>query len=253
MTRTRRAGSALCAPHGAAPSAHTSNRSSIRGSWSRTSASQTNTTGFCPDHLGKLYQGENKLGLGLVVLTHLQEKLPVIRSALEGAVSSAQGGRRDAEGRGSQGIIVSLETMRDDCFVCGLLSRDLDRYTFTILYLWRRDRDFAAIFRASRGFCLSHFCAVTAIRARAPPRPIDSPLWLREAVPLMAGSLATGKDLSRSSVCTRREQEPRHRGGAKRPGAHSPEAFGQDAESGITIHVAAKSAGMRGVDRRTGR
>ena len=42
---------------------------------------KTNEVGFCPDHLGKLYQGEGKLGLGLVMLTHLQEKKADIEAA----------------------------------------------------------------------------------------------------------------------------------------------------------------------------
>lgn len=156
---------------------------------------QTNKTGFCPDHLGKLFQGENKLGLALVMLTHLQEKLPSLVSALDGTVTAAERGRRDAEAR-IRATIQSLETMRDDCFICGLLSQDLERYTWTILYLWRKDRDFAAVFRASRGFCLSHFCAVLQ-SALSVLRQDRLAAWLRDAVPLMAGSLGKlEKDLA---------------------------------------------------------
>jgi len=148
---------------------------------------QTNRTGFCPDHLGKLFQGENKLGLALVMLTHVQEKLPLLRDALEGTVRAAEDGRRDAEAR-IRSAIQSLETMRDDCFICGLLSQDLERYAWTILYLWRKDRDFPAVFRASRGFCLSHFCAMLR-SARDLLRRDRLAAWLRDVVPLMTGSL----------------------------------------------------------------
>ena len=147
----------------------------------------TNSLGFCPDHLGKLYQGENKLGLGLVVHTHLQEKMPVIRSALEEIISTAQAGRRD-RARRIEGIIATLESLRDSCFICGLLRQDLARYAFTILYLWRKDPEFPVVFRASRGFCLTHFCTVTET-AVALLRGDRFALWLRDAVPLMTGSL----------------------------------------------------------------
>lgn len=156
---------------------------------------QTNRSGFCPDHLGKLFQGENKLGLALVMLTHLQEKLPALRDALEGTVTAAEGGRRDGEARISAAIR-SLETMRDQCFICGLLSQDMERYAWTILYLWRKDRDFAAVLRTSRGFCLSHFCAV--LRSAVGLLRADRlSAWLRDVVPLMTGSLgALEKDLT---------------------------------------------------------
>lgn len=156
---------------------------------------QTNRTGFCPDHLGKLLQGENRLGLALVMLTHLQEKLPSLQNALEGTVAAAEGGRRDA-GQRMDAAIRSLRAMRDDCFICGLLFQDLERYTWTILYLWRRDRDFAEVFRASRGFCLSHFCTVLE-SARGALRQDRLAAWLRDVVPLMGGSLGKlEKDLA---------------------------------------------------------
>ena len=55
---------------------------------------QTNETGFCPDHYRKLYAVENKLGLSLVLHTHLQEKLPGLLESLSGSVSAAAAGRR---------------------------------------------------------------------------------------------------------------------------------------------------------------
>ncbi len=148
---------------------------------------RTNAVGFCPDHLGKLYQGENKLGLGLVMMTHLQEKMPEITAALDATVQAAQAGGRE-RARRIQQIIGSLEKLRDSCFICGLLSQDLTRYAWTILYLWRKDPEFPARLRASRGFCLSHFCTVLAaacdiLRADRLTR------WLEDIVPVMKRSV----------------------------------------------------------------
>jgi hypothetical protein len=146
---------------------------------------QTNAVGFCPDHYGKLYRGENKLGLGLVVHTHLQEKLPEIKAALE-RIAAPKAGRKargiaaDAAGR--------LSALRDRCFICDMLRMDNDRYVFTILYLWSKDSEFPARFRASRGFCIGHFldallAAPKLLRADRAER------WTAEAVGLMTGSL----------------------------------------------------------------
>jgi len=129
---------------------------------------KTNAVGFCPDHLGKLFRGEGKLGDGLI--------------------EAGQNGARDQTRRIRQ-VIESLEALRDSCFICDLLAQDMARYLWTILYLWSKDKQFPAVFRASRGFCLSHFCTVLAT-ACAVLRGDRLELWLRDAVPVMKTTLA---------------------------------------------------------------
>jgi hypothetical protein len=154
---------------------------------------QTNKMGFCPDHYRKLYRGENKLGLSLVVHTHLQEKLPRLAAALEGAVKEAEAAlsrkSKDAGARPLDPILRFLDEMRESCFICGLLAVDLDRYLFTIVYLWKQDPGFREVLRASRGFCLVHVrrlfeYARDALKAR------ELAGFLEDVVPLMTGSLA---------------------------------------------------------------
>ncbi len=153
---------------------------------------KTNEVGFCHRHLEKLYHGENKLGLGLVMLTHVQKKLPELRSALEAAVRAAAG--RDVT-RKVRETIDALAAYEGSCFICGLLSQDLERYAWTILYLWRKDPEFPAVLRASRGFCLPHFSVVLKAAA-ASLRADRLSQWLREVVPLLTGSLEElGSDL----------------------------------------------------------
>ncbi len=144
---------------------------------------KTNESGFCPEHYRKLYARENKLGLALVVHTHLVEKLQPLKAAIEAA---ARPGRHEKE---RMDDAVSLLTrLRDACFLCALLKEDRDRYCFTILYLWDRDPEFLPVFRASRGFCLPHFgdmCGAAQRSLRADRRE----KWMQEAAPLMTGSL----------------------------------------------------------------
>ncbi len=145
---------------------------------------QTNAIGFCPDHYGKLYRGENKLGLGLVVHTHLQETLPGIRAAMERIAAPGTG--RRAQERIAEAA-ESLGDLRDRCFICDMLRTDIDRYIFTILYLWSKDPEFPSRFRASRGFCLGHFLDTL----RAAPRLLRgdrAQRWTSEAVGLMVSS-----------------------------------------------------------------
>jgi hypothetical protein len=144
---------------------------------------QTNRQGFCPSHFRALYDGENKLGLGLVVHTHLLQRVPEIGRAVDEIVKSAAG--RHGTDRAAAG---AGELLRDTCFICSLLRADCERYAVTILYLWNRDPDFLPAFRASRGFCVPHFVMMIQ-RASRSMKTDRFRRWLEDAVPLMKESL----------------------------------------------------------------
>ncbi len=153
---------------------------------------RTNREGFCAEHLRRLYAGESKLGLGLVVHTRLQHLISEVDAALGPAERAA--GARDAKQQAARAA-ARLSPPGGSCYICGLLRQDRERYIFTILYLWSKDAEFRPVFRASRGFCVPHFSAMTAAAARflRPDRLAD---WLREAGALLRASLeALDRDL----------------------------------------------------------
>jgi hypothetical protein len=148
---------------------------------------RTNATGFCPTHARRLYAGEGKLGLALVMHTHLQEILPGVSADLRAIQQSAEDGKKDAARIDE--AVERLAGLRDSCYICGLLESDLDRYASTILYLWQKDPGFPAVLRASRGFCLPHFLRMLGEARRTLHRD-ELGRWLAEVVPLMTSSLA---------------------------------------------------------------
>ncbi len=163
----------------------TCNRSSIHVSWNPNVRVQTNRTGFCRGHYQKLYDGENKLGLGLVVHTHLQHILPRVGAALD-AMARAANGRKARELLPA--AAAPLAALRDSCFICELLSADMQRYAFTVLYLWSRDAGFSDVFRASRGFCIPHFLVILDEASKS-LKADGMAGWLAETTPLMKASL----------------------------------------------------------------
>jgi hypothetical protein len=149
---------------------------------------RTNDRGFCPAHLAMLYRGENKLGLGLMLHTHLQERIPGIENALD---AIAAGQRQRDRDRAAAALSALLST----CYLCELLETDMKRYRFTILYLWQKDAEFRPRYRASRGFCIRHFVEILN-EAEHSMRSQRLSEWLQETVPLMKGSLgAVERDL----------------------------------------------------------
>lgn len=152
---------------------------------------RTNREGFCAEHFRRLYAGENKLGLGLTAHTRLLHLLPEAVGALEEA---ARATGREAS-RAAERAAARLSSLGSTCYVCGMLAQDQERWIFTILYLWGKDPDFPAVYRASRGFCIPHFQAMTAAAARS-LRPDRLRGWLADSAILLRRSLeALDKDL----------------------------------------------------------
>ena len=113
---------------------------------------ETNRTGFCADHMKKLYLKGNRLGLGLMMHTHMQQ---VIKDTI-----SLQGkpvGGRSFFSKGRDPLVAYFEDLEKSCFICDRINRMFARYVETIFYLYRKDGAFRTKFAASKGFCNNHY------------------------------------------------------------------------------------------------
>lgn len=101
---------------------------------------KTDEIGFCSHHMHMLYDFENRLGLGLILSTHLAKIINDVEKAQKkGKVSSY------------------IQTLNDSCFVCNKMNPTFDRYVATIFHLYEHDDTFRKQFRKSKGFCLEHY------------------------------------------------------------------------------------------------
>lgn len=153
----------------------------------------TNRTGFCPAHFERLYRGEGKLGLALLVHTHLAQIVPALRRDLEGAVvpqdtRPARLGPFSRKDGAVSALARSLSEVVARCYICDMLAADLDRYCFTVIYLWQKDPEFLDTLSRSRGFCLAHYAAILR-KAERMLRAPDLRRWTELTVPLMTRSL----------------------------------------------------------------
>ncbi len=149
---------------------------------------QTNRSGFCPSHYERLYLGEGKLGLSLMVHTHLAEVGPGLRKELEATLAAA---RHGPPRRGEDAVGRAVRALREQvarCFICDMLAKDLERYCFTVIYLWQRDPGFPETLRSSRGFCIPHFAALLDKAGRMLKHQ-ELREWLEATVPLQVAGL----------------------------------------------------------------
>ncbi|MCM8899720.1 hypothetical protein KVG29_00585 [Caldicoprobacter algeriensis] len=158
---------------------------------------EVNKTGFCPHHFKLLYDAQNRLGLALMTHTHLKEfmekfeqrcnavlKTSKARSAF--ALSSIIRGKKDMQQLTAE-LEEWLTVQHHQCIICNRMSNTMNRYAYTILYLWDTDKEFKKAFESSKGFCLKHLTLTIKIARETLPAHKQA-LWLADVIPLQIKS-----------------------------------------------------------------
>lgn len=116
---------------------------------------ETNRIGFCNNHLKKLYEYQNRLGLALILQTHMDEVLRNVEKLRKGSKPATPSLFKKKDN--SSPLLTYIKNIQSSCFVCERIERMFQRYLVTTFYLYRNDSDFRTKFRASKGFCLKHY------------------------------------------------------------------------------------------------
>lgn len=124
---------------------------------------ETNETGFCPEHVRKMYGYQNRLGLALMLHTHMQRTNERIENLMKKGTQSKKGLFNKKE---SDELSLYLQQLDQSCYVCNRMNRIFDRYLETVLYLYEKDNEFKNVFRSGKGICTSHFGALREAATR---------------------------------------------------------------------------------------
>jgi len=119
---------------------------------------ETNKKGFCEKHVRLMYKKQNRLGLSLILLTHMDE-------VIKGAGKAAKGGGRSGGGlfgRKNQGnaLVEYMDGIEGSCYVCDRIGGMFGRYVATVFHLYDTDTDFVRKFKNSKGFCNKHYATL---------------------------------------------------------------------------------------------
>lgn len=106
---------------------------------------ETNAQGFCDTHFKMMFVRKNRLGLGLILESHIAE----ITKGQKGKVLSLKGAGVDQEEK--------LAKLENSCYVCKRIEFSFKKMVATILYLWENDPDFRTKCAAQPYFCLPHY------------------------------------------------------------------------------------------------
>ncbi len=104
---------------------------------------KTNEQGFCRHHFDRMFGSKNRLGLALMLESHLDEQ----RKKFSGGMFSKAG---DSE-------IKAITKLDSDCYVCTRIEYHFSKMLETAALLWDKDEAFHKKLAAQPYFCLPHY------------------------------------------------------------------------------------------------
>lgn len=113
----------------------------------------TDRTGFCEQHIKELYKQQNRLGLALILKTHMERTMMEVERLSK---KMPTGGSLFKKKDGTP-LTEYLKRLNTSCFICQRVEEVFARYIATIFYLYEREEEFRRKFAGARGFCNKHY------------------------------------------------------------------------------------------------
>ncbi len=127
---------------------------------------ETNEKGFCAKHFAMMYDTRtNRLGLGLILHTHMKEQNQALEK-LSGSAAREEGGKKSffssLKGGGdhaklAEQLLKRIDAQQAECCICRDLVKTMERYCEVITHLYFAEKEFRERFDGGLGFCMPHF------------------------------------------------------------------------------------------------
>ncbi len=114
---------------------------------------RTNQLGFCQTHYRKMLGRRNRLGMALMLESHLNTLREEIDS---GGLGSLLRGKETA-------ALERIGKLEQTCYVCERINASMGKMVENAVYLWESERDFREKLKRQPYFCLPHYRQYLAI------------------------------------------------------------------------------------------
>lgn len=114
---------------------------------------ETDRLGFCRIHMMALSKQKNKLGLALILKTHMDRTIKEIKELSKKPVKTGGLFKKVSENP----VADYIDQLNHSCFICERINNTFNRYITTILHLWKHDPAFKETVKKGKGFCTEHF------------------------------------------------------------------------------------------------
>ncbi|MCL2571735.1 MAG: DUF6062 family protein [Defluviitaleaceae bacterium] len=121
---------------------------------------ETNKIGFCHTHMESMYKEQNRLGLALMLHTHIQQLNKDITAIINAKASSP------LFGKDTTSPLAKMQSYLDksinSCYVCKKVEHNFALYIDTFLHLWNKGGEEAKLIKDQKSYCLPHFTRLVA-------------------------------------------------------------------------------------------
>lgn len=118
----------------------------------------TDEMGFCSNHIMKLYEAQNRLGLALMLKTHMDKTIKDIEHlSANNKISATSIFKKKAS---SPSVKAYIEQLEHSCFICNKIDEMFKHYVETIFWQYKNDSEFYNKFKNSNGFCTTHYATL---------------------------------------------------------------------------------------------
>ncbi len=124
---------------------------------------ETDKIGFCEKHLPMMYKNQNRLGMGLMMLTYMDRQMKEMEKL---SASKPRSGGIFKKSEGGDALYDYLTDQQKSCYVCKRMERSYNRYLATIFVLYQAEEDFRKKFAASKGFCMKHYAELHSMAGK---------------------------------------------------------------------------------------
>ena len=113
---------------------------------------ETDKKGFCTPHMRMLLAEKNRLGLSLILKTHIDRQVKAMEILKKGTVKPKSFLKKNDESEIGQYLRETDET----CFICDRMDLTFPHYLDTTVRLFEKDPEFRKKFEECNGFCGRH-------------------------------------------------------------------------------------------------
>ena len=113
----------------------------------------TDRAGFCPTHAKELYRQQNRLGLALILKTHMDRTIKELEQLSKGPVIGGGLFKKKSDAP----VVEYIKKLNCSCFVCERVEGVFKRYIATVFYLFEKESDFRQKLAECKGFCNEHY------------------------------------------------------------------------------------------------
>lgn len=116
---------------------------------------ETDKIGFCSKHWSEMYKRQNRLGVALMLHTHIKKINKDLTPLIETNNTTKKKGLFSKQEENP--LCGYLNKITSSCYTCNRIAGTFDRYIDTFFYMWTKKPEIKESVKKCSGFCIEHF------------------------------------------------------------------------------------------------